>query len=123
MQWLPVRPQPLLVRFAATTLILAVCIAIQLLIAYATRLPGLFILLVGIFAVSVAFDRASGYYATALAAISAAIVLPRLYPESPVTAGLVVFAFVGIALAMVSECIAARARARGQGRGREGHAA
>ena len=105
MQWLPVRPQSFLVRFGATTLILAVCIAIQFLIAYTTRLPGLFVLLVGIFAVSLAFDRAAGYYATALAAIAAAIVLPRLYPQSPVAAGLVVFALVGIALAIVSEAL------------------
>ena len=99
------RPQPLLVRFAATTLILAVCIAIELLVAYATRLPGLFILLAGMFAVSVSFDRACGYYATALAAISAAFVLPHLYPDSPVTAGLVVFAVFGIALSIVSESL------------------
>ena len=70
-----------------------------------TRLPGFFILLVGIFVVSVAFDRASGYYATALAAISAAFVLPRLYPQSPVAIGLVVFALVGIALSIVSESL------------------
>ncbi len=102
---LPTRPQPLIVRAVVTTAVMAACIATQLIVASTAGLPGLFILLVGIFVAALLFDRGSGFYATLLATISAYAVLPRLYPQSPIAIGLVIFFAVGIAVSMVSEAL------------------
>ena len=102
---LPKRPQPVWVRFAVTTAIMAVCVAVQFAVARLTGLPGLFILLVGIFAASVIFDRASGFYATLIGTISAYLFIRHLFPQLPGAPVLLVLFVVGIALAMVSEAL------------------
>jgi len=102
---LPKRPQPFLLRFAATTAIMAVCIGVQLAIAGLSGLPGLFILLVGIFAVSTVFDRACGVYATLIGTISAYFIIRRLFPQVPGVPVLVIFFCVGIALSVISEAL------------------
>jgi two-component system, sensor histidine kinase PdtaS len=102
---LPKRPQPFLIRFAVTTAVMAVCIGVQLAIARLSGLPGLFILLVGIFAVSTVFDRASGFYATAIGTISAFLIIRHLFPQVPGVPVLVILFCVGIALSVFSEAL------------------
>jgi two-component system, sensor histidine kinase PdtaS len=102
---LPARPQPLLLRFAATTAIMAVCIGAQVGIARLSGLPGLFVLLVGIFAASTLFDRTAGFYATLLGTISAYLIIRHLFPQVPGVPVLVIFFGVGVALAVFSEAL------------------
>jgi two-component system, sensor histidine kinase PdtaS len=102
---LPVRPQPLLVRFAATTAIMAVCIGVQLAVARLSGLPGLFILLVGVFAVTILFDRASGFYASLLGTISAYLIIRHLFPQVPGAPALVILFCIGVLLSVVSEAL------------------
>ena len=102
---LPARPQPIIVRYAATTVIMAVSVALQLAIARYTHLPGLFILLIGIFLAAVLFDRGSGFYATFLATASAYVTIRELIDAVPNIPALVVFFGVGMALAFFSEAL------------------
>lgn len=71
---LPARPQPLIVRYGATALIIAVCFLIVLGLRPRQGVLGFFFLLptiffVGIFAASILFDHASGILATALSTL------------------------------------------------------
>ncbi len=102
---LPKRPQPFLVRFAVTTAIMAVCVGAQFAIARVTGLPGLFILLVGIFTASVVFDRVSGFYATLVGTISAYLFIRHMFPRVPGAPVLLVLFGIGIALAVASEAL------------------
>jgi two-component sensor histidine kinase len=102
---LPARPQPFLIRFAATTAVMAVCIGVQFAVARLSGLPGLFILLVGIFAASIIFDRTSGFYATLIGTISAYLFIRHLFPQVPGAPVLLIFFCVGIALSVVSEAL------------------
>ena len=64
--FLPEKPQPLWVRYATTTVVMALCIAVQIGLRNQTGFVGLFFLLPGIFAAGLMFDRGSSLYATAL---------------------------------------------------------
>ena len=102
---LPRRPQPFLVRFAVTTAIMAVCIGGQVAMARYTGLPGLFLLVVGIFVVSTLFDHVSGFYAALLGTVSTFLIIRHLFPAVPGAPVLVIFFGVGIALAVFSEAL------------------
>jgi len=102
---LPKRPQFLLLWFAVTTAIMAVGVAVQFDMVRLTGLPGLFILLVGIFAASVLFDRTSDIYASLIATISAYLFIRRLFPHVPIALLVLVPFAVGIALAWASEAL------------------
>jgi two-component sensor histidine kinase len=102
---LPARPQPFLIRFGWTTAIMAVCVGLQVAIARLSGLPGLFILLVGIFAASTLFDRACGLYAALIATISAYLIIRRMFPQVPGAPMLLVFFGVSVALAIFSEAL------------------
>ena len=93
---LPARPQPLWVQFAAATAIMALCIVVQAAVAWMSRLPGLFILLAGIFICAIAYERVAGIYASVLATAAAVFAVGRLYPEAP--GGLAVVGFFSVAL-------------------------
>jgi two-component sensor histidine kinase len=103
--WLPKRPQPLHVRFAISTGIMAVCILVQAGQAIATTLPGLFFLFLGVFASSIAFGRGAGFYATLLGAASAYITFHYVYVPTPRMASVLVFTAVGFIIAFVSEAL------------------
>ena len=77
---LPARPQPLYVRLLAATAIMAGCIALQAAVAVLSALPGMFLLLAGIFICSFAFDRVAGIYAAVIATVAALVAVSRLYP-------------------------------------------
>jgi hypothetical protein len=68
--FLPAKPQPALVCYATTTVVMAFCIAVQIGLENQTGFSGLFFLLPGIFAAGLMFDR--GHLCTQ----------PRLAPRS-----------------------------------------
>lgn len=103
--WLPTRPQPAVVRFGTTTAIMALVSLLELVFVYFTGLPGLFLLLIGVFVASVAFDRVSGFYATALATASIYPLTQNLFPGVASIPAMVVFGCAGVALAILSEAM------------------
>src|SRR5262245_57610249 len=75
--FLPEKPQPLWVRYATTTGLMAFCMAVQIGLESQTGFVGLFFLLPGIFAAGLLFDRGSSLYATALGSAFAYFVISR----------------------------------------------
>ena len=102
---LPGRPQPLYVRLLAATAVMVGCIALQAAVAMLSALPGMFLLLAGIFICSFAFDRVAGIYAAVIATAAALVAVSRLYPEAPKAGTLVAFFCVGFALAVFADAL------------------
>jgi two-component sensor histidine kinase len=105
---LPNRPQSILVRYGVTTLIVLVCFALQIGVEFQSGMFTFFLLLPGIFFVSILFDRGSGFYATLLStALCIAALLPSdswlLSPQYLLP--FVLFVLVGLALAITGEAM------------------
>ena len=104
---LPNRPQPLLVRYGVTTLIVLVCFALQIGVEFQSGMFTFFLLMPGIFLASVLFDRGSGFYATILStALCIAVLLPSdswLLPQYLLP--FLLFVLVGLVLATMSEAM------------------
>src|ERR1700730_13074741 len=66
---LPTRPQPAVVRYGLTTVIVLVGFLLQLGVQYQSGYFGFFLFLPGIFLAAVLFDRGSGFYATLLSTL------------------------------------------------------
>jgi two-component sensor histidine kinase len=104
---LPNRPQPILVRYGVTTLIVLICFALQIGVEFQSGMFTFFLLLPGIFLASVLFDRGSGFYATILSTALCIAVLPSegwLLPAQYLLPFLL-FVLVGLALATMSEAM------------------
>jgi two-component system, sensor histidine kinase PdtaS len=102
---LPDRPQPFLIRYGVSAIIVLLCCGIQYGTYRFTGFTGLFLLLPGIFACGIVFDRGSGFFATVLgAALSLFLIFPRtVTPEPPVFVPISLFLLTGFAMAVVSE--------------------
>jgi two-component system, sensor histidine kinase PdtaS len=104
--FLPEKPQPVWVRYATTTVVMALCIAVQIGLQNLTGFVGLFFLLPGIFAAGFMFDRRSSLYATALGVVFAYL---SLIPAAPVPGYVVVasilFAATGAVFGLVAEAL------------------
>jgi len=102
---LPERPQPVLVRYGVSAAIILVCSALQYAVYRVAGFAGLFLLLPGIFAAGILFDRGSAFFATALGAL---VSLYLMFPAGPaldpsVIVPLILFLLTGFAMAVVSE--------------------
>jgi two-component system, sensor histidine kinase PdtaS len=105
---LPKRPQSIVARYGATTLIVLVCFALQMGVEFQSGMFMFFLLLPGIFLASVLFDRGCGFYATALStALSIAVLRPseNWLPPPQYLLPFVLFVLVGLALATTSEAL------------------
>jgi two-component sensor histidine kinase len=105
---LPSGPQSVFVRYGVTTLIVLVCFALQMGVEFQSGMFTFFLLLPGIFFVSILFDRGSGFYATLLStALCIAALLPSdswLLPPKYLLP-FVLFVLVGLALAITGEAM------------------
>jgi two-component system, sensor histidine kinase PdtaS len=99
---LPDRPQPVLVRYGVTVGIILLSAVIQLVIHEYTGFTGFFLLLPGIFAAGILFDRGSGFLAT-LAGAGLAAYLTPLGEDFRHLVPLTLFVLTGFATAIVSE--------------------
>jgi hypothetical protein len=63
---LPPRPQPAIVRYGITTLMVGACFLLQLWIEAKTQTFGSYVMYPAILLAGAGFDRGSGFYATAL---------------------------------------------------------
>src|SRR3569832_1384727 len=68
---LPKVPQPAWIRYTATTVIMALCVAAQSGLQSQTGFVGFFLLLFGVFTAGIMFDRWSSLYATAVGVVFA----------------------------------------------------
>ena len=108
LQFLPEKTQPVWVRYAATTVVMALCIAVQIGFQNLTGFIGLFVLLPGIFAAGFMFDRGSSLYATALGAVFAYLAYLSVFPTAPfpaAAAGSILFAATGALMGLVAEAL------------------
>src|SRR5262249_23775061 len=103
--FLPDRPRSLLVRYGPSALIIALCCGLQYGVYRFAGFAGLFLLLPGIFACGILFDRGSAFFATILgAALSAWFMFPKWeMPDAPVVLPMTLFVLTGFAMAIVSE--------------------
>ena len=106
---LPDRPQPLIVRFTLTLLIMAVSALMQIGVFHLTGFNGLFLLIPGIFITGFLFDHGSAFFATLLAVVvvsyttaSAASTTASVYEQ---TFPVVLFGVTGFAIAFISEAL------------------
>ena len=103
---LPSKPQPLWLRYSATTILVALSFLLMKALQEFTPVQGYFLLFPAIFLAAVAFDRGSGFYATALSTVLLAIWggLPNeVEYSSEHWFSLGLFAIIGLCLAAVSE--------------------
>lgn len=103
--WLPAPDQPLLMRLVAATVIMLVITAAHIAVERATRLPGLSLLLMGVFVTAVLYDHGTGYFAGAIAVVAAYFSVSRLAPFVPTMAGTGSFALLCFAVAIVGETL------------------
>jgi len=106
--WLPEKPQPLIVRYGATAIIVAVCFALLRFVQAFSGVESFFLMYPAVFLAAVLFDRGSGFLATIL---STALILTSLPPDPdaivppsywvPIT----LFLLIGFVLAALSEAL------------------
>ena len=101
--FLPEKPQPVWVRYATTTVVMAFCIAVQIGLENLTGFVGLFFLLPGIFAAGLMFDRGASLYATALGTAFAYFSINRTTPFPGYVAPCVLLAATGVVVGLVAE--------------------
>ncbi len=101
--FLPKKPQPVWVRYATTTVVMAFCIAVQIGLENQTGFVGLFFLLPGIFAAGLMFDRGASLYATALGTAFAYFSISPTAPFPGYVAPCMLFAGTGAVVGLVAE--------------------
>jgi two-component sensor histidine kinase len=109
---LPDRPQPVVVRLGITLLIMVLSTLIQIGLFHFTGFNGFFLLLPGIFAAGILFDRGSGFFATLLALGVATYITYSVRPAALDSVSafeqatpIVLFGITGCAIAFVSEAL------------------
>jgi two-component sensor histidine kinase len=103
--FLPEKPQPLWVRYATTTAVMALCMAVQIGLQSQSGFAGLFFLLPGIFAAGLMFDRGSSLYATALGTAFAYFSIGPTVPFSGYVATCMLFAVTGALAGLLAEAL------------------
>jgi two-component sensor histidine kinase len=103
---LPTHPQPIVVRFGFTFLIMALSALMYLGMLHLTQFNGFFVLLPGIFAAGLLFDWGLGFFATLIALLvatytTASIEATASAYEWPVP--VLLFGLTGFAIALASE--------------------
>jgi len=104
LDWLPARPQPVLVRYGITTSIVLAACAIQFSMAAYTGLPGFFGPLMAVFICGLVFDRRCGFYGTVLASLSSYIVIRIWFPQVSAAATAILLV-AGLAIAFLGEAL------------------
>jgi two-component sensor histidine kinase len=102
--WLPAPGQPLAVRFAGATVVMLVIVLGQIILERATGLPGLSLLLTGVFITAVSYDHGTGFYAGVIAIVAGYFSVAHL-PFAPTAAGMAVFALLCFGVAIFGEAL------------------
>ena len=102
--WLPAAGQPLALRFGGATAIMLVLVAGQVILERATGLPGLSLLLTGVFVTAVSYDHGTGFYAGVLAIIAGYFSLSH-FAAAPTASGMIAFALLCFGVAVFGEAL------------------
>ena len=106
---LPDRPQPNIIRFGLTLLIMALSALIQIGVFHLTGFNGFFLLIPGIFATGFFFDHGSAFFATLLALCFATYTTASgtgaTTPIYEQAVPIILFGLTGFAIAFVSEAL------------------
>jgi two-component system, sensor histidine kinase PdtaS len=102
LEWLPVPGQPLALRFGGATVIMIVVIAGQIILERATGLPGLSLLLSGVFITAISYDHGTGFYAGVFAIIAGYFSVSHF---APTPSAMVVFALLCFGVAIFGEAL------------------
>jgi len=102
---LPDRPQPTGIRLGFTLLIMGLCALIEVGVFHLAGFTGFFLLLPGIFASGLIFDRGSAFFATFLALMLEAYLSPSFIRAYEQAIPLILFGLTGFAVALVSESL------------------
>lgn len=104
---LPAKPQPRLVRYGMSTVLVALCLLLLMWVRSMGGGDAFFIMYPAIFLSAVLFDRGSGFYATGLSTMLLIVLLERQVGSVPRAdwLPLVLFFLIGFALATVSEAL------------------
>jgi hypothetical protein len=103
--FLPDKPQPVWVRYATTTVVMALCMAVQIGLENQTGFVGLFFLLPGIFLAGLMFDRGAWLYATALGIAFAYLSISPTAPFPGYVVACLLFAGTGAVVGLVAEAL------------------
>jgi two-component system, sensor histidine kinase PdtaS len=93
------------VRFGFTLLIMGLCALVEIGIFHLAGRTGFFLLLPGIFATGIIFDRGSAFFATFLALAFVTYLFGSFTPAYEQTVPLFLFGITGLAAAFVSEAL------------------
>lgn len=75
--WLPERPQPLIVRYGTTAIIVAICFAVLRLVQLQSGVDSFFLMYPAVLLGALLFDRGSGFFTALLSTVLIVIFLPR----------------------------------------------
>jgi hypothetical protein len=75
--WLPERPQPLIVRYDTTAIIVAICFAVLRLVQLQSGVDSFFLMYPAVLLGALLFDRGSGFFTALLSTVLIVIFLPR----------------------------------------------
>ena len=102
--WLPAPGRPLALRFAGATVIMLIVVVGQVILERATAIPGLSLLLTGVFITAISYDHGTGFYAGAIALVAAYFSVAHL-AFAPTMSGMVVFALLCFGVAIFGEAL------------------
>jgi two-component sensor histidine kinase len=109
LKWLPERPQPILVRYGAASVLVALSFGAMKLVEAASGVSCFFLLYPAIFLAALLFDRGSGFVATGLSTVLLVISIQReggtLALFQPYWLPLLLFLLVGLGLAALTELL------------------
>ena len=99
-------PQPLWLRYLATTLIVVVFFGLQASVSAYSGFTALFLILPAVFLASIIFNHGSGFYAAFLATVLGSwLFMPDLIALSRGSIPLVLFFLTGLGVAALSEAL------------------
>lgn len=109
LKWLPERPQPLLVRYGSTTLLVVACFLLLRLVEEQTGVSSFFLMYPAVFLGALLFDRGSGFLATGLSTLLLIVSIQAdqdgFVPPSHYWLPLALFFGIGLGLAGLSEAL------------------
>jgi hypothetical protein len=104
LDWLPAPGRPTPLRFAGATIIMFIVVIAQITLERATGLPGLSLLLAGVFVTAISYDHGTGFYAGAIAIIASYFSIAHLAP-APAPLGMIVFSLLCFGVAVFGEAL------------------
>jgi len=91
-------------RFGGATIIMFIVVVGQIILERASGLPGLSLLLAGVFITAISYDHGTGFYAGAIAIIAAYFSISQL-ASAPTPLGMIVFSLLCFGVAVFGEAL------------------